>query len=132
MRRFLASVVASSVVLSAAVAHAETPAGYHIEEHPRYALAITGGALAAAGATMFTYGYFERREVMSHNGEGLEGSPGSGGEAMMYGGAIMGAVGVPLLLVGLLSKKSVLVRDDVAITPVASTNFGGFAVAATF
>lgn len=92
------------------------PAGYHVEERPRYAMALTGGVLFATGATMLTYGYFEHR----------------GGAALMTGGVIVAVIGAPLLVVGIASKRKVVVADDVAVAPIATPTFGGIAIAATF
>jgi hypothetical protein len=51
---------------------------------------------------------------------------------MITMGAIVSAVGVPLLIVGITTKKTVLVRDSVAIAPVVTPSFGGLALSATF
>lgn len=145
--RFLPLLAASVLVTSAA--HAErplpyddsrpVPGGFHVEERPRAAMAITGGALAATGVSFLVYGMVERAaERRDHEARVAadplhEGSNGiSGGTVMMYAGGMMAAVGLPLLLVGITSKKSVLVRDDVAVAPVVSPSFGGLALSATF
>ena len=67
----LSALIASSLLLvTTTSAHAEktyayneslgTPPGWHVEERPRTALAITGGAIAATGALFFAYGLSER------------------------------------------------------------------------
>jgi len=148
MRRLLASIVASSIVLSTALAHAKSPGydpeqpvpvGYHVEEHPRIAMAITGGALVTTGAGFIIYGLHEREterrsyEAARAADPSYEGDAGfSAGTMSLYAGVAIAAVGAPFLIIGLTTKRSVLVRDNVAITPIATPSFGGLAVAATF
>ncbi len=113
------------------------PSGFHVEERPRAAMAITGGAIAATGVSLLVYGIIERdaekRRYEAEQASNLN-PPDyvSGGTILMYAGGMMAAVGLPLLLVGVTSKRSVLVRDDVSVAPVVSPSFGGFALSATF
>jgi hypothetical protein len=114
------------------------PPGYHVEERPRVGLTIAGGTITAAGLGFLIYGMAERAEEkrryreLSANDPSYEGDAGGAGILMMMGGVIT-AVGVPLLVVGLTTKKSVLVRNDnVAIAPVVTPSFGGLALSATF
>ncbi len=146
--RLASSLLASSLLLLATTsAYAEktyayneslgTPPGWHVEERPRTALAITGGAIAATGAIFFAYGLSEqaaarRRAEELPRDPGFTDTPGSGGEILMWTGGIMAAVGLPLLIVGLTTKRSVLVRDTFAVAPIVSPSFGGLSLAATF
>lgn len=120
MRPFPGFVVASALLLSTALAHAEVPPGYHIEERPRTGLARTGGVVTALGVSMLAYGVYDLSNEKN------------AASVYMIGGGVLTAIGAPLLIVGLTTKKSYLVPNSVAVAPVAAPSFGGLSVAATF
>jgi len=146
MRRTLALVLASTFTLTTALAQGgqvlpyddeqPVPVGHHLETRPRLGLAITGGALLATGATFFAYGWSYRQSEIRKNDASEDAAafanPGSGGEVLMWTGGVIAAVGVPLLLAGIFAKKTVLVRDDLAVAPVITPAFGGLSLSARF
>jgi hypothetical protein len=133
--------LASALVLTTASARADDPPpGLHFEERPRVGMAIAGGIVTATGLAFIGYGLKQnaddRRTLERFKAEdpNYQPDPGtlSGGGLMITMGAIVSAVGVPLLIVGITTKKTVLVRDSVAIAPVVTPSFGGLALSATF
>lgn len=135
MRPFLASFLASALCISTALAHARpprydehepVPTGYRVEERPRTSMAVTGAVFAGLGATLLAFGVYELA-----SGDKTESYPPVSTVALLTGGALA-AIGTPLLVVGLTTKKKVLVPGSYALTPVVSPSFGGLAVAATF
>jgi hypothetical protein len=104
------------------------PPGFHPEERPRYG-AIIGGAIATGlGAAMLLTGIEQHAQLeSSHSATARD--PGSGGEVLMIGGGVSLAVGLPLLVYGLLSPRDVYVRDSVATVSLgvsaSSRHFGG-------
>jgi hypothetical protein len=150
MRRILAACLAIAISSAPASAQAKrkafrydpnqpVPAGHHVEERSNAGLAIAGGAALLTGTVFIVYGIMQRNderrlyEERRANDPMYAGSDDiSGGGLMILTGAIFAAAGAPLLIVGLTTKRSVLVRDNLAITPVATPNFGGFALTGTF
>lgn len=86
------------------------PAGYHPETRLRLGFVIGGGVVAGFGALMLATGLAQRADSQARqsNVPTDVGSDGTG--YMMFGGGLL-AVGVPLLVYGLVSPRDVYVRD---------------------
>ena len=131
----------AATVLVTSTAHAEStpdlaPDGYHVEDRPQYGMIATGGALTATATGFVVYGFMawsDEQGRYARADSGGEGTLGMRSSTLaLTTGALMAAVGVPLFLVGLASEKKVLVRDAVAVTPIAAPTFGGFSLSASF
>lgn len=136
---FLCATTLAATVSAATPSSAETlrydperpvPFGYHVEERPRYGLAITGAALTSVSAVCLVAGFAERERASTRHGESI----GLGGPAILFVmGGLLGAVGLPLLVVGVSSKKKVLVSDGaLELAPVLGRGFGGVGLSGTF
>ncbi|MBK7397652.1 MAG: hypothetical protein IPJ34_15495 [Myxococcales bacterium] len=116
------------------------PSGYHVEERPRLGLIISGAVLTGIGAGFVAYGFGQRSEerdktaALRANDPTYQGSAGHAGSSMSFVfGGVFAAVGLPLLIVGLSSKKKVLVSDtQVKVAPVVGKGFAGIGLSGTF
>ncbi|MBL8718034.1 MAG: hypothetical protein JNL79_18790 [Myxococcales bacterium] len=147
--RLLASLLTAATLATTAPSFAQTlsydpeqpvPMGYHVEERPRLGLLITGAALTGVGASLVAYGFVQRSDerdqaaALRANDPTYQGSAGHAGSSVSFVfGGIFAAVGLPLLIVGLSSKKKVLVSDpQVNVAPVVGKGFAGFGLSGTF
>jgi hypothetical protein len=95
------------------------PEGYHVEHRPRTVLAIVGGTLMGVGAATMTYGFLEAdRESRALNAaQGSDAVPAHGrGGVLVAIGVLPVVAGFPMLLVGLLRKDRVYVRNPSRLT----------------
>ena len=147
--RLLASLLTAATLATTTPSFAETlsydpeqpvPSGYHVEERPRLRLIISGAVLTGIGAGFVAYGFGQRSEerdqtaALRANDPTYQGSVGHAGSSISFVfGGIFAAVGLPLLIVGLSSKKKVLVSDpQVNVAPVVGKGFAGIGLSGTF
>lgn len=104
------------------------PVGYHVEERPRYHLLITGAALSGVAIGWLVYANGQRAEELRAKDSQEFPSPSTVSYTLA---ALHGIAALPVLLVGLVSKK-VLVADSLKFAPLVSSSFGGLVVGGTF
>lgn len=132
---FVSTCLTLALVVSTSSVHAERvlrydddapiPAGHHVAKRTRYGLIWTGAAFVAVGAGHAAYG--ATLEPSRASGPSLPAS------TIFYViGGLFGAIGAPMLVVGLTVPKTVLVRDDVALTPVVTPSFAGLGLSGSF
>jgi hypothetical protein len=83
------------------------PSGYREETRARRGAIIAGGIMTGVGGLMILAGVSAKRES-----SGMGNGPGSGGELLYIPGTVVTAVGLPLLIYGLVSARTVYVRED--------------------
>ena len=87
------------------------PRGFHVEERLRMGPLIGGAAATLFGGLLISTG-LSQRERSQNNSNGVQGTPGEGGEFLIIPGVIALAAGLPLLAYGLFSRREVYVRDS--------------------
>lgn len=97
--------------------------GYHIEERSRTGLVIGGSITLGVGALVFLLGVATNDDRQLFNP----------GPVYMVIGGIAAVTGAVMLLVGVGSKRKMIVRDGATlVVPVANKDGGGFAFVGTF
>jgi hypothetical protein len=140
MRRIVASLVACASLTAATSAwpQATTSNRTHIIERRNDGLVVAGGIMTALSAVFFTYAAVSvsQNRLAGPNcvpdGGGCSGGSGpwtAGSLFGLVGGATLAVIGVPVLVVGLTSKREEPVaRPHVAIVPT----LGGLSVSGAF
>jgi len=95
------------------------PAGYHLEERTRVGLIVPGAIMTAIGAIAVGAAVTDGASHGRMNDEDVI--------LAAVGGGIFLGPGIPLLLVGILVPKKVLVRNDIGffVSPLAGKHTGG-------
>jgi hypothetical protein len=98
------------------------PEGYHLEERPRTGLIVTGALLTGIGGVFVTGAVIDQ----GYNGSWRDRDTG----AAIVGGILL-AIGLPLLITGVSTKRLVMVRNA-EITPTFGPHTAGAALTLSF
>ena len=102
-----------------------TPAGFHEEQRPVFGLIVAGAIVTGMGAVSVCLGAEARAEANHYDDRDEKDNARAGASIVTTFGIVHLGVGVPILAVGLLARRSVLVPDRTAtftFAPIVGTD----------